>query len=259
MRINNERFTDGWAFHKLSISWKFYRRWINIPVIPPVTIFFSISREICEIRIPARCSTDIRLVWKALANSTKHHDAKFEGTHSRIAVFHETSHRAWNFSSELYYRRFTWFRLFRCDAGTRTEIESAGAAKVKKNCRPVQYRFSRWIPASVMFSRHTNATVAAELVFKLEISSHDLDIIKNFTSLFPILQRVLFFPPPWKNYQVRQEISRNIVKSPSFHNFLRNNVARRVLNRCRWNESLTKHLIFVIKLWFDRLDTVWSL
>lgn len=132
MRINNERFTDGWAFHKLSISWKFYRRWINIPVIPPVTIFFSISREICEIRIPARCSTDIRLVWKALANSTKHHDAKFEGTHSRIAVFHETSHRAWNFSSELYYRRFTWFRLFRCDAGTRTEIESAGAAKVKK-------------------------------------------------------------------------------------------------------------------------------
>lgn len=195
MRINNERFTDGWAFHKLSISWKFYRRWINIPVIPPVTIFFSISREICEIRIPARCSTDIRLVWKALANSTKHHDAKFEGTHSRIAVFHETSHRAWNFSSELYYRRFTWFRLFRCDAGTRTEIESAGAAKVKKNCRPVQYRFSRWMPASVMFSRHTNATVAAELVFKLEISSHDLDIIKNFTSLFPILQRVLFSRP----------------------------------------------------------------
>lgn len=65
----------------------------------------------------------------------------------------------------------------------------------KKNCRPVQYRFSRWIPAPVMFSRHTNATVAAELVFKLEISSRDLDIIKNFTSLFPILQRVLFSRP----------------------------------------------------------------
>lgn len=70
-----------------------------------------------------------------------------------------------------------------------------GRGKGKKNCRPVQYRFSRWMPASVMFSRHTNATVEAELVFKLEISSHDLDIIKNFTSLFPILQRVLFSRP----------------------------------------------------------------
>lgn len=48
-----------------------------------------------------------------------------------VGGFCKMGPRAWNFSSALYYRGFTRFRLFRCDVGE-NEYERAGAAKVEK-------------------------------------------------------------------------------------------------------------------------------
>lgn len=53
------------------------------------------------------------------------------GGRGGVGGFCKMGPRAWNFSSALYYRGFTRFRLFRCDVGE-NEYERAGAAKVEK-------------------------------------------------------------------------------------------------------------------------------
>lgn len=91
--------------------------------------------------------------------------------------------RAWNFSSALYYRGFTRFRLFRCDVGER--IRARGRGKGRKIAAPCNIDFRDEYRRPWCLVAGTNA-LAAELVFQIRnFRATTWTLLKISSSLFP--------------------------------------------------------------------------